>query len=246
MTQIDYLGKTGIYTGATTNYTFYSPVNIYKGQTLLIFLQCSSAGLHPSPPADWVFVDMVDTTMGDVALSSIGTMLCYYCQPTTTLIHPSWTISGLSPNFNSGYGLFFSGVTLIQSQVVNAYTQSANPSTKNGTDGFTTTVNNTAIVQAASVMRYPVSTPFYFNTNSWNSNPSLTWTDIYSGSGAIKVSTSGYAISHGCGLSMGSPKGKYTSFSYAINTSNENLTIDVALSPVGSKPNVVLNGLESF
>ena len=243
MSQISYLGKTGIYTGATTSYNFYSPVNIYKGQTSLIFIQCSSVSLHPSYPTDWILVDSVDSTMG--GLMNVGTMYCFYCQPTSTLIHPSWTVNGLSPNFNTGYGLFFSGVTLVQSQVINAVTHSANTAGNTGTNGFTTTINKSVVVQAGSVMKHPVSTPYYFETNSWVSTPSLSWTDLYSDISAIKA-FSGYGISHGCAISVNVPKNTYTSFDYTLSSSQDNLTIDVALSPVGSKPNSVLNGLESF
>lgn len=236
---ISYLGISNICTGSTTDYTFYSQVDIYQGQTLVIFISAHGIGLQPTAPIDWQFVHSVE--------NSTGGLFCYYFQPTGTITNPHWTIGGLSPDFNTGYCVFLSGVTLVKSNVINTNISVVNTSGNVGTHGFTTIVNNTAIIQSVSILRIGPDIPPYVVSDSWSSTPSLPWIEGYGGNDQSIKTHNTYQVSHGCAIWDICQKGTYTEFTYNLSSNFDNLTIDVALSPAGaSKPNTVLNLLKSF
>lgn len=244
MAGITYITTTGIYTGHTASWYFRPDVTILKGQTLIIFISSHDVGLTPTPDPsnNWNFITSIRTGPFETVVSA-GTLFSYWFQAISDTINPTWHITGLSPDFNTGYGVLFSNCTINPSKLINTSTYKYNLSGSLGTDGFTTTSNKTAIIQAVSLFSQ-VSDPFSVTNGSWVSTPSLTWSDSISGISGVKSYGTDLII-QGLAISLDCPKTSYTNFSYELSASHSNMSIDIALtSKIGQ--NTVLNLIKSF
>lgn len=247
MTQpISYLGVSSIYTGTTTNNTFTLPFNLLYGQTLIAFVSSFGTGLSPVLPNDWNYITEITGTT--------GTLFAFFHQPTGTIIEPEFTINGLSSIFNTAYIVFLSGCTTNQTKLIHQFRGIHNNAGGALFDnGFTTTVDKTAIIQSVSMYSSPVYTPIYVVNNSWGATTSppvsSTWINSIAGIDKMRTLTSPpntYGIYNGCGVSVNSPKTNYSNFYYSLHSAWENLEINLAISPNVSKPNQVLNLFKSF
>jgi len=236
MSEISYIGKTPIYVGTGTTYTFQSPVNIEIGQTFIIFLSTYGTGITPSiSPSNWIEIGNVTGTT--------GCFFCYYYQATSHLIVPSWNITGLSNVINTSYAIILSGCTSNPNFLINSFTSKDNSLGNVGSNGFTTT-KKTAIIQGVSIFTTS-SAPYVNDNNIWSSTPTLTWNSLRSGNSTNGRKNNGYHyISHGAAISLNCPINTYTNFSYTLSAPYENLTMVIALS--AKKRNHVLNLLKSF
>jgi hypothetical protein len=241
MTNISYEGITQSYWGATTPYTFTSPINIQAGQTVIIFVSSYGTTTTPSlSPADWILIGGITGTT--------GSLFSFYYQPTvTTPIPPSWTISNVSTIHNTAYGIILNGCTNHDYKLIDGLTSRQNASAApTGTYGFTTTKKNTAIIQSTSI--FTTLSNKYVNTgNVFTSTPSLTWSNIRSGNavGDGMRKNGIYYIFMGSGISLNCPNQTYTNFAYTLNSPFENVAMTVSITPKG-KTNQVLNFLKSF
>ena len=198
----------------TVNQTFT------KGHTLLAFMACHDVRLNPVVPPDWLLVHKVDGISGSTYI--------FLNQPTGTTVNPSYTISGLSNQLNTGQLMILSGCNYHSSKVVNRVVGRDNSgTTTTGTDGFSTTVDKTMIVQFDVLFKNLTITTFA-------STPSLTWTERRGPNNIQPNLTSGvYTIHTGIATSSLAPIDNYTSIKYTITPTpdTENISISVALTP---------------
>jgi hypothetical protein len=234
MTEIAFLGYTPIYTGQTSDYIFQSPINVFSGETLIIFISAYDTNLTPLPPKDWFEITIITGTT--------GTLLAYYHQPSDTAIKPTWEFNGLSNKFNAGYAILLSGCTTKTSKLIDQKITKNNISGEVGTDGFNVMKNKNAMIQAVAIFNN-TTTP-YVNNSSWGSTPSLSWSDLISNTTGRK-NFSSYYISQGCAISLNAPKSNYTNFTYTLSSNIENLAITISLSS-NIKTNNVLNSMKGF
>ena len=225
---INYLGASQIYTGGTSDYTFESPVDVIKGQTLIIFITAADIGLSPTKPSDWTEIQRIE--------SGNGTLYGYWHQATGDTIRPTWTITGLSNKFNAGFCIFLDNCSKNPNKIINNSDARVDISFGPVPLPFSTTVKNTAIIQCVSIVGNP---SVYVVSNSWSSDPTLIWTESRKGLKQSGV----YSIYHSSAISLPVPTDDYET-SYVLNQLSQNLVINVAVSPL--KTNQVQNLIRSF
>lgn len=235
MSNISYIRCSEFYTGNTNsyNYTYTDGGDdiIRSGETSILFIVTTDTSGSIVKPKDWETI----TSIGN----SASYMYSFWYQPSAnTSSSPSWTFELTNNPVTMGFSIILTGCTKNSSKLIHKYTQSSNPSSQKYTNGFTTTMNNTAIIHAVSIVSGVTTI-----VQDFSSTPSTTWQDILSGT---KLSGSTY-LHMSVGLSERTPAQTYSQFAFNYNpdTNSPNLTNVVSLFP-NIKTNQVLNLLQSF
>lgn len=217
---ISYITTTNVLSGTSTLSFITLNQTFTKDHTLLGFIACHDTGLTPTFSNDWHLVCGVDGV--------IGSTFVLINQLTGTTVNPTYTISGLSTQLNCGFLMVFSGCSYHFSKVVNAFVGEYNASGTSGTNGFTTTVKDTMIIQFVGLFNN-------VDVNSYVSTPSLTWTERRDSGFTV----GGNTIRIAAATSSKAEKTTYSNFDYSIAVATENITTDVSLSP--RKGNILMS-----
>lgn len=223
---VSYINISNFYTGQTNELRFVTvPITVTKNNFLLAIVIACDVGLTPTIPSDWREISKLENSI------STGTTFIFTHQPTGTTINPTWEISGLSTNLNAGYIMMFSGCTTNQNKIIN-YEQSQRNDTGESGGVIQSTINNSMAVRLNGLFRDRT-------ISSWDSSPSLSWTEAAQG-----AKTNGlYQVTLGVSYHNKIDTSNYDLSFTVTTTIPPNNTHNISLTPKSGNINLMINSI---